>query len=149
MRIGVYGSRAVIRTAQGDDSAREPEFCGFRGAPAENGSMPKGALFAVLAASIYLLLRGAGIVNDSNFVVWAQAALFGVFLCATLLSIKAQNALWAAIFAALAIGWNPWVKLSAWHQPLPWDKWATAMSLLCGVTAGAFVVRYWGRGETA
>ncbi len=111
--------------------------------------MPKGALFAVLAASIYLLLRGAGIVNDSNFVVWAQAALFGVFLCATFLSIKAQNALWAAIFAALAIGWNPWVKLSAWHQPLPWDKWATAMSLLCGVTAGAFVVRYWGRGETA
>ena len=145
----MYGSRAVIRTAQGDDSAREPEFCGFRGAPAENGSMPKGALFAVLAASIYLLLRGAGIVNDSNFVVWAQAALFGVFLCATLLSIKAQNALWAAIFAALAIGWNPWVKLTAWHQPLPWDKWATAMSLLCGATAGAWVVRYWGRGETA
>jgi UDP-N-acetylmuramyl pentapeptide phosphotransferase/UDP-N-acetylglucosamine-1-phosphate transferase len=51
--------------------------------------------------------------------------------------------------AALAIGWNPWVKLTAWHQPLPWDKWATAMSLLCGATAGAWVVRYWGRGETA
>jgi sulfite exporter TauE/SafE len=111
--------------------------------------MPKSALFAVMAASIYLLLRGAGIINDANFVVWAQAALFGVFLLATGVSVKAGNAMWAAIFAALAIGWNPWVKLSAWHQPLPWDKWATAMSLLCGATAGAFVVRYWGRGETA
>jgi hypothetical protein len=111
--------------------------------------MPKGALFAVMAASIYLLLRGAGIINDANFVVWAQAALFGVFVVATGVSVKAGNALWSAIFAALAVGWNPWVKLSAWHQPLPWDKWATAMSLLCGATAGAFVVRYWDRGETA
>jgi hypothetical protein len=111
--------------------------------------MSRPVLLAVLIASLYLLLRGAGIVNDAAFVVWAQAALFGVFLFACALSIRASNALWAAIFAALAIGWNPWVRLSAWHQPLPWDKWATAMSLLCGITAGAFVVRYWGRGETA
>ena len=102
-----------------------------------------------MAAAIYLLLRGAGIVNDGTVVVWAQAALFGIFLVGCAMSVKAQNALWAAIFAALAIGWNPWVKLTAWHQPVPWDKWATAMSLLCGATAGAFVVRYWGRNETA
>jgi hypothetical protein len=111
--------------------------------------MPRPALFAIMAAAIYLLLRGAGIVNDGTFVVWAQAALFGIFLVGCAMSVKAQNALWAAIFAALAIGWNPWVKLTAWHQPVPWDKWATAMSLLCGATAGAFVVRYWGRNETA
>jgi len=103
--------------------------------------MPKGALLAVMVAAIYLLLRGAGIINDANFVVWAQAGLCGVFVIGSLVSIKAKNALWAAIFAALAIGWNPWVKLNAWHQPLPWDKWATAMSLLCGATAGAWVVR--------
>jgi hypothetical protein len=111
--------------------------------------MPKAALLAVLAAALYLLLRGAGIINDAPFLVWAQAALFGVFVLAALVSIKVQNALWAAIFSALAVGWNPWVKLSSWHQPLPWDKWATAMSILCGITAGAWVVRYWGRGETA
>lgn len=111
--------------------------------------MPKSALFAVMFAAIYLLLRGAGIINDGPFVVWSQAALFGIFLIGSGVSVRAGNALWAAIFAALAIGWNPWVKLSAWHEPLPWDKWATAMSLLCGATAGAFVVRYWGRGETA
>jgi hypothetical protein len=111
--------------------------------------MPKACLIAVLAAALYLLLRGAGIINDAPFVVWAQAALFGVFVLAALVSVKVQNALWAAIFAALAVGWNPWVKLSSWHQPLPWDKWATAMSILCGITAGAWVVRYWGRGETA
>ena len=111
--------------------------------------MSRPVLLAVLVASLYLLLRGAGIVNDGAFVVWAQAALFGVFVIACGVSVKASNALWAAIFAALAVGWNPWVKLTAWHQPLPWDKWATAMSLLCGATAGAFVVRYWGRGETA
>ena len=128
---------------------RRAEDCGPRARRAENPGMPKGALIAVMAASVYLLLRGAGIVNDANFVVWAQAALFGVFVIAAAVSVKASNALWAAIFAALAIGWNPWVKLTAWHQPLPWDKWATAMSLLCGATAGAFVVRYWGRGETA
>ena len=70
-------------------------------------------------------------------------------LLAAGVSIRAGNALWAAVFAALAVGWNPWVKLSAWHQPLPWDKWATAMSLLCGAAAGAFVVRHWGRGGEA
>ena len=111
--------------------------------------MPKAALVAVLAAAVYLLLRGVGIINDAAFLPWAQARLFGVFVFAALVSVKAGNALWAAIFAALAVGWNPWVKLSSWHQPVPWDKWAVAMSLLCGVTAGAFVVRYWGRGETA
>ena len=111
--------------------------------------MPKGALIAVLAASIYLLLRGAGIINDAQFLVWAQAGLFVVFLLAAGVSIRAGNALWAAVFAALTVGWNPWVKLSAWHQPLPWDKWATAMSLLCGAAAGAFVVRHWGRGGEA
>jgi hypothetical protein len=36
--------------------------------------MPKGALLAVMVAAIYLLLRGAGIINDANFVVWAQAS---------------------------------------------------------------------------
>jgi hypothetical protein len=111
--------------------------------------MPKAALVAVLAAAVYLLLRGVGIIHDKEFLVWAQTGLLCVFVFAALVSVKAGNALWAAIFAALAVGWNPWVKLSDWHHPLPWDKWSVAMSLLCGVTAGAFVVRYWGRGETA
>ncbi|MFO0784450.1 MAG: hypothetical protein U0636_12295 [Phycisphaerales bacterium] len=112
--------------------------------------MPKGALIAILCAAIYLLLRGAGIVHDAPFLVWAQAGLFGCFLTGTVINIKSGNALWAAIFAGLTVGWNPWLPAAtSWHQPLPWDKWATAASLACGVAAGAFVVRYWGRGETA
>jgi hypothetical protein len=147
MRAAVYGARYSDESLP---AARPgPEVWRSRASPAERISMPKGALLAVMVAAIYLLLRGAGIINDANFVVWAQAGLCGVFVIGSLVSIKAKNALWAAIFAALAIGWNPWVKLNAWHQPLPWDKWATAMSLLCGATAGAWVVRYWGRGETA
>ncbi len=111
--------------------------------------MPRIALVAILAASLYLLLRGAGIVQDASFVVWVQAALFGVFVVATGVNIKTGNALWAAIFAALAVGWNPWVPLTSWHHPLPWDKWKPAVSLVCGLAAGAFVVRHWGRAETA
>jgi hypothetical protein len=111
--------------------------------------MPRAALLAVLVASIYLILRGVGIVHDSGFVVWAQAGLFGVFLVATAVNVRTGNALWAAIFAALAVGWNPWLPLGSWHHPLPWDKWATAVSVVCGLAAGAFVVRHWGRGETA
>lgn len=111
--------------------------------------MSRAALLAILVASIYLLLRGMGIVQDSGFAVWARAALFGVFLVATVVNVRNSNALWAAIFAALAVGWNPWMPLTGWHQPLPWDKWATAVSVGCGLAAGAFVVRHWGRGETA
>jgi hypothetical protein len=111
--------------------------------------MPRIALIAVLVASIYLLLRGAGIVHDAPFVVWAQAALFGVFVIASIVNIKTGNALWSAVFAALAVGWNPWVPVTSWHHPLPWDKWAAAVSLICGLAAGAFVVRHWGRAETA
>lgn len=111
--------------------------------------MPRAALIATLIASIYLLLRGAGIVHDAGFVVWVQVALLVIFLVATAVSIRAGNAMWSAIFAALAVAWNPWLPLGSWHQPLPWDKWAPAASLACGLMAGAFVVRYWGRGGQA
>ncbi len=111
--------------------------------------MPRAALIAVLCASLYLILRGVGIVHDSSFAVWAKAALFGIFLVATVVNVRINNALWAAIFAALTIGWNPWLKFEAWHQPLPWDKWASTMSVGCGLAAGAFVVRHWGRSSTA
>jgi hypothetical protein len=111
--------------------------------------MPRGALIAILAAALYLILRGMGIIHDTDFAVWVKAALLGVFLLAAAINIKNGNALWAAIFAALAVGWNPWVRPSGWAEPLPWDKWAMAVSVVCGLVAGAFVVRYWGRGETA